>query len=89
MKKIKFFANPTENLGVWLNAKASRGYRLKAIKNFIYEFEKTDEKYSYATQYVGANPSKENNAYIKMLAENGRRIFRAPMNQGKILPSAR
>lgn len=85
MKKIKFFLNPIDDLEKWLNCVADNGYRLKSIKNFLYEFEKTDKRYSYTTQFIGANTSRENNEYIQMLKENGTRVYRAPLNQGNIV----
>lgn len=84
MKKIRFFLDPISKLEIWLNKMAKKGYRLKTINNFIYDFEKTDKDYSYSTQFIGANSSKENNAYIQMLKENGTRVYRAPLNQGNI-----
>lgn len=38
---------------------AKKGYRLKAINNFVYDFEKTDKDYTYSTQFIGANSSNE------------------------------
>ena len=84
MKKIRFFLDPISELEVWLNRMAKKGYRLKTINNFIYDFEKTDKDYSYSTQFIGTNSSKENNGYIQMLKENGARVYRAPLNQGNI-----
>ena len=76
MKKIRFFLDPISELEVWLNKMAKKGYRLKTINNFIYDFEKTDKDYSYSTQFIGTNSSKENNGYIQMLKENGTRVYR-------------
>lgn len=84
MKKIRFFLDPISELEVWLNKMAKKGYRLKTINNFIYDFEKTDKDYSYSTQFIGTNSLKENNGYIQMLKENGARVYRAPLNQGNI-----
>lgn len=84
MKKIKFFLNPIEDIESWLNSVAKDGYRLKSVDNFLYDFEKTDKKYSYSTQFVGANVPKENKEYLEMLSESGLRTFRAPLNQGNI-----
>ena len=84
MKKIRFFLDPISELEVWLNKMSKKGYRLKTINNFIYDFEKTDKDYSYSTQFIGTNSSKENNAYIQMLKENGTRVYRSPLNQGNI-----
>lgn len=84
MKKIRFFLDPISDLEVWLNKMAKNGYRLKTINNFIYDFEKTDKDYVYSTQFIGANSSKENNDYIRMLKENGTRVYKAPLNQGSI-----
>lgn len=84
MKKIKFFLDPISNLETWLNGMAEKGYRLKSIRNFIYEFERTENDYRYLTQFIGVNSSKENKDYIQMLKENGTRIYRAPLNQGNI-----
>lgn len=36
------FLDPISELEVWLNKMAKKGYRLKTINNFIYDFEKTD-----------------------------------------------
>lgn len=72
-------------MAIWLNEMGKKGYRLKAINNFIYDFEKTDKDYSYSTQFIGANSSKENNEYIRMLKENGTRVYRAPLNRGSIV----
>lgn len=84
MKKIRFFLDPISELEVWLNKMGKKGYRLKTINNFIYDFEKTDKDYSYSTQFIGTNSSKENNGYKQMLKENGARVYRAPLNQGNI-----
>lgn len=84
MKKIRFFLDPISDLEVWLNKMAKKGYRLKTINNFIYDFEKTDKDFAYSTQFIGANSSKENNDYIQMLKENGTRVYRAQLNQGNI-----
>lgn len=84
MKKIKFFLDPISDLEVWLNEMAKKGYRLKTITNFVYNFEKTNMNYTYSTQFIGANSSSENDSYIRMLKENGTRVYRAPLNQGSI-----
>lgn len=84
MKKIKFFLDPINDLEAWLNKIAKKGYRLKAINNFVYDFEKADKEYVYTTQFIGANSTAENNGYMQMLKENGTRIYRAPLNQGNI-----
>lgn len=84
MKKIKFFVDPINDLEAWLNKIARKGYRLKSINNFVYDFEKTNRDYAYSTQFIGANSSTENNEYIQMLKENGTRVYRAPLNQGNI-----
>lgn len=85
MQKIKFFLDPISDLETWLNETAKKGYRLKAINNFVYNFEKTDKNYSYSTQFIGANSSSENDSYIQMLKENGTRVYRAPLNQCSIV----
>ena len=59
MRKIKFFMEPVTQIKPWLNAMASQGYRLINVKNFIYEFEKTDKKYYYDTQYIGNDSVKK------------------------------
>lgn len=84
MKKIRFFLDPINDLEIWLNKMSKKGYRLKSINNFIYDFEKTDKDFAYSSQFIGANSSKENNDYIQMLKENGTRVYRAPLNQGNI-----
>lgn len=84
MKKIKFFLDPINDLEAWLNKIAKKGYRLKAVNNFVYDFEKTDKDYVYSTQFIGANSTAENNRYMQMLKENGTRVYRAPLNQGNI-----
>lgn len=84
MKKIKFFLDPINDLELWLNNIAQKGYRLKSVYNFIYDFEKTNKDYSYSVQFIGLNPSYENKKYIEMLKENGARIYKAPLNQGSI-----
>lgn len=84
MKKIKFFIDPIEDLEIWLNHMARKGYRLKAIHNFLYDFEKADRDYSYSTQFIGANSPRENKEYIQMLKEDGSRVYRAPLNQGNL-----
>lgn len=84
MKKIRFFLDPINDLEIWLNKMSKKGYRLKSINNFIYDFEKTDKDFTYSSQFIGANSSKENNDYIQMLKENGTRVYRAPLNQGNI-----
>lgn len=84
MKKIRFFLDPINDLEAWLNKMSKKGYRLKSINNFIYDFEKTDKDFAYSSQFIGANSSKENNDYIQMLKENGTRVYRAPLNQGNI-----
>lgn len=84
MKKIRFFLDPINDLESWLNKMSKKGYRLKSINNFIYDFEKTDKDFAYSSQFIGANSSKENNDYIQMLKENGTRVYRAPLNQGNI-----
>jgi len=35
MQKIKFFLDPISDLETWLNETAKKGYRLKAINNFV------------------------------------------------------
>lgn len=85
MKKIKFFWNPTVDLENWLNTMAKKGYRLKSIHNCIYDFEKTDKNYRYATQFIGANSATENESYIEMLKEGSGRVYRAPLNQGSLV----
>lgn len=84
MKKIKIFLDPIGTLEPWLNKIAHKGYRLISINNCVYHFEKTHEQYSYCTQFIGANPSKENEEYVNMLTENDTKVFRAPLNQGNI-----
>lgn len=84
MKKIRFFLDPISDLEVFLNKMAIKGYRLNKVNNFIFDFEKTEIDYAYSTQFIGANTSKENNDYIRILRESGVRIFRAPLNQGNI-----
>ena len=39
MKKIRFFLDPINDLEAWLNKMSKKGYRLKSINNFIYDFE--------------------------------------------------
>lgn len=85
MKKINFFLDPIGDLAKWLNGMARKGYRLKSINNFVYDFEKTDKDYTYSTQFIGANSSIENDSYIQMLKENETRVYRAPLNQGSIV----
>lgn len=84
MKKIKIFLDPINDLEAWLNKIAKKGYRLKAVNNFVYDFEKTDKDYVYSTQFIGANSTAENNGYMQMLKENGTRVYGAPLNQGNI-----
>ena len=62
----------------------SKRFRLKSVYLFIYQFEKTDEKVHYITQFIGAKPNKENREYINMLVSLGHRTFRAPINQGNV-----
>ncbi len=83
MNKIKFFLDPINDVEKYLNEMSERGYRLKSVKGCFYEFEKTNIKYSYTTQFIGANPSEENKKYIAMIEENeAYRVFRVPINQG-------
>lgn len=84
MKKIKFFLDPISQISPWLNKIAEKGYRLKSVRNFIYEFENSDEPYRYSSQFIGANPSRENREYISMINESGAKTFRVPINQGNI-----
>lgn len=84
MTKIKFFIDPISKIEPWLNQIAAKGYRLKSVYLFIYQFEKTDEKVHYITQFIGAKPNKENREYINMLVSLGHRTFRAPINQGNV-----
>ncbi|RRC92760.1 DUF2812 domain-containing protein [Erysipelotrichaceae bacterium OH741_COT-311] len=84
MKKIKIFLDPINDLEVWLNRMAKKGYRLKSVNNFLYDFETSDKDYVYSIQFIGASSSKEINGYIQMLKENGTRVYRSPLNQGNI-----
>lgn len=84
MKKIKFFMDPMENLEPWLNSMAKKGYRLTSLTNFIYTFEESAQHYRYSVQFIGANSPGENQQYLEMLKEDGRKIFRAPLNQGNL-----
>ncbi len=83
MNKIKFYLDPINNVQKYLNKMSEKGYRLKSVKGCFYEFEKTDIKYSYTTQFIGANLSEENKKYISMIEENEEyKVFRVPINQG-------
>lgn len=84
MKKIKFFADPIEELEPWLNGIAREGYRLTSVKNFLYTFERSEGPLYYAVQYVGTTPHREVEEYTSMLRESGSEIFFAPINQGNI-----
>ncbi|NLY09539.1 MAG: DUF2812 domain-containing protein [Tissierellia bacterium] len=84
MKKFKFFLDPFADIQIWLNTMASKGYRLKSVNNFIYEFEKSPEQYSYTTQFIGANSLRCNRDYLSMLQYGDIKTFRAPINQGNI-----
>lgn len=84
MKKIKIFLDPINDLELWLNRMAKKGYRLKSVNNFLYDFETSDKDYVYSIQFIGASSSKEINGYIQMLKENGTKVYRAPLNQGNI-----
>ncbi len=84
MKKIKFFLNPIFNLEKWLNKMSSKGYRLINIKNFIYEFEKTDNNYLYVVQYIGADNWNEMVGYIDMLKDMGYNTHFTSINQGSL-----
>lgn len=84
MIKFKLFLDPISSIGPWLNSIASKGYRLVAINNFIYKFEKTDETYSYSSTFVGANTVRENKGLVNLLEDSDIKTFRAPLNQGNI-----
>lgn len=86
MKKLKIFLDPISDIKDWLMEMADKGYRLVGVKRFIYEFEKTNTKYYYDTQYIGNNSYKENKNYIDMLKNSGKKIYRAPINQGNLAP---
>ncbi len=83
MNKIKFFLDPINNVEKYLNEMSEKAYRLKSLRACFYEFEKTDIRYRYTTQFIGANPSEENKKYISMIEENEEyKVFRVPINQG-------
>ncbi|MDO4661538.1 MAG: DUF2812 domain-containing protein [Tissierellia bacterium] len=84
MRKIKFFKDPISDIKTWLNDMSDIGYRLVGVRNFIYDFEKSDKKYYYETQFIGYDPTKENNEYIDMLNQSGKKVYRAPINQGNV-----
>lgn len=81
MIKFKLFSNPIQQIKPWLNNIASKGYRLVSVNNCFYQFEKTDQKFCYDTQFLGANSSNENEKYIQMLEDSNYKTFRAPLNQ--------
>ena len=84
MIKIKFFMDPIGKIEPWLNEQSGKGYRLKKLFLCIYQFEKTEEKITYTTLFIGANPNKENRQLISMLESFGSRTFRTPLNQGNL-----
>lgn len=84
MIKLKFFLNPIERLQPWLNDIAHQGYRLTAVRNFLYSFEKTDRPPHYLTQYLGAKSHREQREYRDFLAAAERRVFFAPINLANI-----
>lgn len=84
MKKIKIFLNPIDQIPKWLNSIAKKGYRLKSVNNFIYNFEKTNCKFKYFVEFIGHNPNSYNLDYINRLHESGHKCFRAPLNQMNI-----
>lgn len=84
MKKVKLFKDPISDIKVWLNHMADQGYRLVGVKNFIYNFERSNKRYYYETQFIGNNPTGENKDYVAMLKESGKKIYRAPINQANL-----
>lgn len=86
MFKIKFFLNPIRDIKNWLNGMADKGYRLVSVHGFLYRFEKANKKFYYKTQFIGANPSQENQKYVNFYKEvDNYKVFRAPLNQGSIV----
>lgn len=81
MKKIKIFFDPIEQIPVWLNKQAQKGYRLQYVKGPLYSFEKSSTKVQYSVQFIGYDSNEKNKEYIDMLEDSGFRTFRAPLNQ--------
>lgn len=84
MKKIKIFLNPIDQIPKWLNNLARKGYRLKSVNNFVYNFEKTNAKFKYFVEFIGHNPNSYNLDYINRLNNSGHKCFRVPLNQMNI-----
>lgn len=84
MIKIKFFADPIEEIKPWLNKIGGEGYRLVSVNKYVFKFEKTDKRYYYDIEFLGGNPSKENREYIEMLLASDHNTFIAPLNQGQV-----
>ncbi|MGX7107974.1 DUF2812 domain-containing protein [Facklamia miroungae] len=86
MRKIKFFADPIKDIKIWLNQMSEKGYKLVALHHCIYDFEKTNQRYYYETQYIGGNAYEANQKYISMLKESNKELYRTPINQGNLTP---
>ncbi|NLD18481.1 MAG: DUF2812 domain-containing protein [Tissierellia bacterium] len=84
MYRIKIFSDPVSSISSWLNSMSAKGYRLVSVNNFLYKFEKSKERYSYSTQFIGANTVRENKEYQTLLEDSGFKTFRAPLNQGNL-----
>lgn len=84
MWKTKLFADPIGQLKPRLNKMAESGYRLVDVKNFLYKFEKSEEKYYYDTQFIGANPYKVNKDYREFIESSNFNTFTTPLNQGQL-----
>lgn len=84
MKRIKFFCDPVFGVKEYLNRMAEQGYRLIQVHGFLYDFQRTDKRRFYETQFVGGSSHRDINGYVDMLRQSGKKIFRAPLNQGNI-----
>lgn len=81
MKKFKIFIDIATNLQPWINSWADKGFRLIGINGCMYTFEKTEKRFRYAVQFIGANSYKNNKQYVDMLQESSLNVFLVPINQ--------
>lgn len=81
MKKIKIFIDMATKLQPWINSWATKGFRLVDVKGCMYTFEKTEKRFKYAVQFIGANSYKSNKQYIEMVKESGLNVFLISINQ--------
>lgn len=81
MKRIKIFLDIATDLQPWINSWAEKGFRLVDVNRCIYTFERTEKRFKYAVQFIGANSYKNNKQYIDMLKESNLNVFLTSINQ--------